>query len=52
VNNVVIEITDVKFNSGGFFSFSYIDFELNTYPFNWSVWRREVDFIKLREYYL
>ena len=45
-------ITEERYNKGGFFSFSYIDFEINTEPFDWVVRRWEIDFIKLREYYV
>lgn len=48
-----ILITESKFNPGVFlFSFSFIDFEIETVPFNWVVRRKEADFIKLREYYV
>lgn len=47
-----VTVADSKFNSGGFFSFSYIDFEILTEPFDWEVRRKEIDFVKMREYYL
>lgn len=47
-----VEITEAKYNPGGFFSFSYIDFEIETTPFDWLVRWKEIDFIKLREYYI
>ena len=46
-----IKVDDGKYNPGGFFSFSYTDFSIKTEPFGWSVRRRELDFVKLREYY-
>ena len=49
--NLEVEITEGKYNPGGFFSFSYIDFEIETQPYDWTVWRRQVDFAKMREYY-
>lgn len=47
-----IEITDAVHNPGGLFSFSYVEYYIDTQPFGWSVTRREQDFKRLREYLL
>ncbi|CAI2363587.1 unnamed protein product [Moneuplotes crassus] len=47
-----ITITDAVHNSGGLFSFSYVEYYIETQPFGWNVKRREQDFQRLRNYLL
>lgn len=51
-DDVFIEITEVVNNPGGLFSFSYLDYIIDTHPFGWNVARREQDFKRLRDYLL
>ena len=51
MDDTYIEITDAVHNPGGLFSFSYVEYNIDTYPFGWSVARKEQDFIRLREYF-
>ena len=50
INDAFVEITETTYNPGGLFSFSYIEYTVETLPFGWSVERREQDFKKLRDY--
>lgn len=52
MDDVFIDITDAITNPGGLFQFSYVEYYIETYPFGWSVTRKEQDFKRLREYFL
>lgn len=49
-DDVSVEITETLYHPGGLFSFSYIEYFIETQPFGWSVSRREPDFKRLRDY--
>ena len=44
-----IKVSKVEHKAGGLFSFAYWEYTVETIPFEWTVIRRESDFIKLRE---
>lgn len=51
-DDVKVEITHVVQNKGGFLSFSYVEYTIETSPFGWAVTRKEQDFKRLRDYVL
>lgn len=50
MKDVLVDITETVYNPGGLFSFSYVEYIIETQPFGWNVARREGDFKKLRDY--
>ena len=52
MSGVSVDITETIYNPGSFFSFSYVEYIIETQPFGWNVARREPDFNRLRDYLL
>jgi len=50
MKDVAIEITEAVQNPGSLFSFSFVEYTIDTHPFGWSVTRKEQDFKRFRDY--
>jgi hypothetical protein len=49
-DEVLLEITEAIQNPGGLFSFSFVEYTIETHPFGWNVLRKEQDFKRFRDY--